>query len=169
MSNLQNTLTLTDVVAFWGAITGTASLVVAYFTYRRDNIKIKVDVKKGWRVMHSPDHDPNEDQVIVTVSNKGRRPVTITQVAYQFLKRSYGVVWADSMRLGSRELLEGKSTDYNMPQKDIEDFSEISFFAVYDAVGNAYKCYVTPFYKRWFYGLLFFLHLKKKQEFKKKK
>jgi len=167
--NPQQPISLTDVVAFWGAITGTISLVVAYFTYKRDDIKIKVDVKKGWRVVRSSDHDPNEDQVVVTVSNKGRRPVTITKIAYQFLKKDFGVIWADSMQFGSRELIEGKSTDYIMLQSKIDDFSEISYFSAYDAVGNAYKKYVTPFYKRFFYWIIFSLHLKKKEKLKEKR
>lgn len=167
--NPQQPISLTDVVAFWGAITGTISLVVAYFTYKRDDIRIKVDVKKGWRVKNSPEYDPNEDQVIIDVANKGRRPVTITTVGYVFLKKEGGVVLSDSIRLGSRELLEGKNTHYLINQSLIEDFSEIKSFEVYDAVGNAYKKYVTPFYKRFFYWIIFSLHLKKKEEFKKKK
>jgi len=163
----QQSLSLTDVVAFWGAITGTASIVVAYFTYRRDAVKIKVDVKKGWRVMHSPDYDPNEDQVIIDVSNKGRRPVTITSVGYVFLKREGGVILSDSILFGSRELAEGKNTHYLMTQSKVEDFSEINYFAVYDAVGNDYKKYVTPAYKRFLYWLIFTLHIKRKEEFKK--
>ena len=167
--NPQQPISLTDVVAFWGAITGTISLVVAYFTYKRDDIKIEVDVKKGWRVINSPDHNSDEDQVVLSVANKGRRPVTITKAGYVFLKRNGGVIWSDSMIYGSRELLEGKSADYIMSQKKIEDFSEISYFAAYDAIGNAYKKYVTPFYIRGFYWLIFALHLKKKKEMKEEK
>ena len=165
--NSQQPLSLTDIVAFWGAITGTASIVVAYFTYKRDTIKIKVDVKKGWRVMHSPDYDPEEDQVIIDVSNKGRRTVTITTVGYLFLKKEGGVVLSDSIIFGSRELSEGKNTHYLISQKKIEDFSEINYFAVYDAVGNEYKKYIASFYKRFFYWLIFKLRLKEKEKSKK--
>lgn len=164
--NPRQPLSLTDIVAFWGAITGTASIVVAYFTYKRDAVMIKVDVKKGWRVMHSAGYNPNEDYVIIDVANKGRRPVTITTVGYVFLKKEGGVILSDSVILGSRELSEGKNTHYLMEQNKIEDFSEISHFTAYDAVGNAYKKYVSPIHKRFFYWAIFKLHIKKKEKLK---
>lgn len=162
----DSSIKLVDLVAFWGAITGTISLIVAYFTYRRDNINLKVDMKKGWLVYNSPIHDPKESQIVISVYNKGRRPVTIIKAGYVYLKMSGGVILSDSMIYGSCELTEGKSKDYLIKESDVENFSEISYFAVYDAVGNAYKRYANPFYKIFFYWFIFFTHLKKKPELK---
>ncbi len=160
-------LTLTDIVAFWGALTGTLSLTIGYFSYKRDSLKIEVDIKRGWRVMNHPEYDPEKDYAVITVSNKGRRPVLITRVGYQFLKKGGGVILADSMRKGSRELTEGKSTEYLIEDKELEDFSEICFFAAYDGVNNAHIKYISPFYKRLFYWFLDFSHLKRKADWRK--
>ncbi len=163
MASFRN-VSLIDIVAFWGAITGTVSLTVAYLTFKRDAVNIKVDARKNWYKVDSSGYNPKEKLVVIWVYNKGRRPVTITMIAYTFLKKSGSVILPPHGN--HRELFEGKSTQYLIKQTEVDDFSEISYFAAYDAVGNNYKKYISPFYKRFFYWLVFAIHLKKKNKTK---
>jgi hypothetical protein len=168
---MKLTITLGDLVAFWGAITGTAAIVFSYLNYRREGIQVKVDVKKDWKVLHSPSHDPNELYTSLSIYNKGRRTVIITKAAYVFLKVNGGAILSDSMIYGSKELKEGKVVEFLMKQSQL-DFSDIEYFAAYDAVGNTYKKNYAPFYKRYFYKFLHVTRIRKKKkvsELKKKK
>lgn len=164
--NPQSPLSLIDIVAFWGAVTGTFSLAIAYFSYLRDAVSIRVNAKKDWFAVGHPTFNTDEKLVVVEVSNRGRRPVTITMVAYNYLTKTGSVILPP---IESRELLEGKSTRYVIKQSEVDDFSEISHFAAYDAVGNNYKVYVAPFYKRFFYWLIFLVYLKKREKPKRDK
>lgn len=163
----KQSLTITDIVALWGAITGTVSIVIAIFTYNRDRAKIKVSLKRNWRVVNHPHYDPSEDYAVLTVNNKGRRPVAIINAGYVFLKRKGGAIFSDAILHGSRELTEGKSTDYLIKEKDLDAISDIEYFAAYDAIGNEYKKYVSPLHKRLFYKILYLLHIKKRASLKK--
>jgi len=162
MNELKSTITITDLVAFWGAITGTVSLIIAFFTFNRDRAKIELGIKRNWKVVNSPNYNQDDYYLVITIYNKGRRTATITNVGFVYLKREGGVILSDSVIFGSRELAEGKSTDYLIEEKKMDDFPDIEYFVAYDAIGNGYKKYVSPFYKRFFYKTLYFFHPKSK-------
>lgn len=147
------TIGFTDVVAFWGAITGSISITIAFLAYWRDRRQIKVDIRKDWMVVGHPDYDPNKLYLSVDVLNVGRRPATITKTGYVFLRKRGGAILADSMRKGAVEITEGKNTSSIVEQENL-DLDEISYFAAYDAVGNTYKKRVAPFYLHFFYWFL---------------
>ncbi len=127
MKRLTITLTVSNLIAIWGGVTGT----------------------------------------LLKVINKGRRPFTVETAGYVFLKKNGGAILGDSMRRGAVELTEGKSITFLAGQESV-DFSEINYFAVYDAVGNVYKKYIAPFYKRLFYWLIHVLYIKRKESVVKK-
>ena len=110
-------------------------------------------------------YDSDKEYVTIKVSNKGRRPVKIDTVAFIYLKKAGSAIIGDSMRGGRREIKEGDSTTYLTPQNDL-NFNEISYFAAYDAIGNSYKYYVTPFYRRWFWDILYYTHVATKETIK---
>lgn len=61
----------TTVLAFWGAVTGTASVGVQTATHFRDRVKLSVTAKFK--------QTEDEDLLIIEVSNRGRQPTTITE------------------------------------------------------------------------------------------
>ncbi len=160
MESFHISFTLTDLLATWGTLSGTAGLVIALFSYLRDRAKVVIKVTKDWNVIGSPIHDRNKLYINVNVANKGRRPVTISKVGFVFLKRVGGAILADSMRNGPQTLQEGRSADFTLDQKET-DFSEINYFTAYDAVGNVYKKGHAHFPRRFLY---WFLHLSRINE-----
>lgn len=154
-------ITLTDLLAFWGTLTGTFALTVNYLTYRRDRSDIKVDIKKNRKIYKSPQHDPNKTYFVISASNVGRRKVTINQAGWVFLKKTGGVIYSDSVIYGAVELEEGKTKDWVVEQSKV-NFTEISYFAVYDAIGNTYKKYIAKWYSRFFYWSLDKARIRKK-------
>lgn len=153
-TSINSSVTLTtDLLAFLGSVAGTFALAVNYLTYRRDRSDIKVEIMKDRKIYNSPQYDPNKTYFVISAKNIGRRRVTINQAGWVFLKKNGGVIYSDSMIYGPAELEEGKSKDWVVGQDDV-DFSEISYFAVYDAIGNTYKKYVASWYSRSFYWFL---------------
>jgi len=84
-------------------------------------------------------YQPDKDYIVITVINKGKRPVTISKVGYisKKGKGKHGIL-TDSFFRGSRELTEGKSTDYLIEQ-DLLDLSKIKYFVAYDLTGREYR------------------------------
>lgn len=168
---MQEPPTITDLTALWGAITGTAGLImaafsfiVAYLAYNRDKADVKLTMTKNWTITGAlpfTGYDRNATYLCISVANKGRRPVTITKVAAIFLKMQGGFIFSDSMIYGSRELKEGKSVD-NLVKQNETNLSEISYFAAYDAVGNTYKLYQAPLILRVIYNVLHTLYIRRK-------
>ena len=169
---MQNqSLTITDLAALWGAITGTAGLIlatfsfiVAYLAYNRDKADIKLTLTRNWKitsVLPFTGYDRSATYLCISVANKGRRPVTITKVAAIFLKTQGGFIFSDSMIYGSRELKEGKGVD-NLAKQNETNLSEISHFATYDAIGNVYILYQAPLILRIIYNTLHILRIRRK-------
>ena len=157
-SDYTITLTLTEILAFWGAVAGSLGLFIHYLTFKRDRANIRLLIKTGYNVINSPQHDPKKVYTVITVSNKGRRVVTINSVGFVYLKKKGGAILSDSFQSGRIELGEGKSHDY-LIEENLVDPREISYYAAYDAVGNTYKKYEAPFFKRIFYWFLYVTRL----------
>jgi hypothetical protein len=66
----------TEVIAAFGAVTGTAGSVLGIMSYRRDRAKIEIHTKATWG--RGPLHD--SFFLHIEVANEGRRPATILQV-----------------------------------------------------------------------------------------
>lgn len=157
-----------DLIALWGGITGTIGLIISHRNYKRDRADIVVEVKKDMNIINSPTYDPKEIYTCLTILNKGRRPVTISKTGYVYLTKIGGAILSDSMIYGSREVVEGKSTDYLIRQKDVK-FNDINYFAAYDAIGNTYKKYYAPPLKRFWYWFLHITYLRRKPLITEKK
>ena len=72
-------LTLTDILALWGAIISTILATIKLMDFMRDKAKIKVRVKANYQVY--PRNNEYGDKVLIMIeaSNRGRRPITLTK------------------------------------------------------------------------------------------
>jgi hypothetical protein len=158
------TLRASDVIAIWGGVTGSFGLFISYLTYKRDRADVNIEIQENMQVMGPMTHPYKKgvDYISIRIANKGRRPFTLEKVGYVFLKKTGGAILGDSIFKGAVELTEGKFANYLAVQKNI-DFSEINYFAAYDAVGNTYKKYIAPPHKRLFYWFLHISHIKGKE------
>ncbi len=139
------------------------SLFVAYLAYRRDKADVKIRVDR-----HQQYIDPSgylKEGTLYThinVANKGRRPVTLTNVGNKFVKMDGSRILGSSLK-PPVELLEGKSTDYYMAEDPKEEKNlQISYFVIYDATGKEYRKYITPRLICFFYSLLHLARIRRK-------
>jgi len=150
-----------NVIAIYGALTGTIALLIHYFTYLRDRADIHITIQRKRRIINTPQYDPNKLYTCINVANRGRRTVIITKVAYIYMTKRGGAILSDSMIYGSRELGEGKSADLLMEDDD-KEFRQIAYFSAFDATGKEYRKYISPFYTRFWYILLDLTGIKRK-------
>jgi len=162
MENSNSTIiVITSVTGLVGALTGLASIWINYLHYTRDNIKVKVKALKNMKTFIPGEKVDDTSYLIITAANAGRRPVTINKAAFVNLKIRGGAISSGSMMMGAQILTEGKAIDYMMDEADI-DYDDISHVAVYDSVGNEYKYYLAPWYKRFLYWFLDITHIRRK-------
>jgi hypothetical protein len=94
-------------------------------------------------------NDPLHDGIcltMVTVTNAGRRPVTITNIGLSYLQGK-GAILADMVPRVPCELTEGKFITAFVDEEGLR-FEEIRQFWACDAVGHKYKYQFTPWHKR---------------------
>jgi hypothetical protein len=138
----------TTILAWEGGILSLLLAVLKVYELRRDRASVAVSYKTGWRVTGSPVYRPDKDYLVVTVTNKGRRPVTITNVAGEAKHRGEGsFILADSVCYGNRELAEGKAVDY-LCEQDALDLSKLRGFLAFDMTGRKYRCKIRKQHRR---------------------
>ena len=142
MDKLISITITAEAVAWWGAIVATVLAVLRVAELLRDRVNVAVTYQTGMELIGPGQPSDDKNYLVLTVVNKGRRPVTITTVAgIPKSKRDKTFILLDSIREGPRELLEGKSTKYMVPEQDL-DLAKLKYFAAYDMTGREYRCKV---------------------------
>lgn len=89
MSNFSITID-TGVVAWYGAIVATGGLFLSAFNFFRDRARIKLEYKFNGRLYDKNLKEYNNlKYLIISVINKGRRPVLIEKVSLRILGRGW--------------------------------------------------------------------------------
>ena len=154
-SSIPNTFItiILSLTGLFGAITGLMSVWFTYLNYSRDNARIRVRALKGMKTFAPGEGSSKESYLVITAANAGRRPVIINKAAFVNLKSHGAGISSSSMLYGNQELGEGKAIDYMIEEEGI-DYSDVSHVSVYDSIGNEYRYYIAPWYKRFFYWFL---------------
>lgn len=127
-----------EVVAWYGAIVGTGSLVVSALNAWRDRAWIVVTARPGYRAKNAPGYSPEKLYVLVVVANRGRRPVTISHVWVERTDSKEKILLSDTFLQGNREVSEGKATQYLMDQTGV-DLSTIKTVYAGDQAGRQWS------------------------------
>lgn len=127
-----------DAVAWYGAILSTLAILLEIVRLLQDRSKVVVKGKANWRVVGGGKAYPSDkDYVMVTVINKGRRPVTIEKVALVLKGKGNKVqVLADALKKTLLE--EGQSVNFLADQSKV-DIKTVKRVVAIDATGKVYK------------------------------
>jgi len=87
--------------------------------------------------------DPGEEgktYTLITVSNRGRRPLSVTHVWFE-LEKEKGRRWlvADSVKGGPREVAEGRAVQYVVEETRQVDLLSHKYVCVSDATGRTHR------------------------------
>jgi hypothetical protein len=144
-------------VAWYGAIVATASFCFSAFQIWRDSSRIKILFEKGINLYNaSPLYEEGVDYIAVTVINKGRRPVRISQANVFIIGKKNRFLLTDSFADHRIQILteENPKTQFFAKAADF-DVDKIFKIVVVDATGNNYIKYVKkiPTFLRIYYHL----------------
>lgn len=126
-------------VAWYAAIVATISALFSGLNIWRDSRRIKITLKKNMKIYPADIGEEDKQFLIIDIANIGRRPITITHVGFEVIGENAGAILAaDSVKNGSREIQEGKSTSYLVNQSQIK-LERLKNIIVFDATGKKYR------------------------------
>lgn len=133
-----------ETIAWYAAIMATCSVILTFLKYLNDRVNVVLKCRADYRIGGQGDLHPykrDTDYVVITVINKGKRPITIKSVHYVLKhkkdKCKRGIL-TDSLIQPFRKIQGGESTDYLLEQK-YADLDNVKYFIAYDATGRAYR------------------------------
>jgi hypothetical protein len=125
---------ITAIIATYGAVLSTITILRQYFG---DRIKVTVTVGKNRQVVGDPRYQ-NMTLTVITVTNIGKRPVTITTFGAIGLHPHRSMVAVDTRPVLPCELTEGRYVTSMWDQNDL-NFSTIDYWAAWDSRGKIHK------------------------------
>jgi len=88
--NIEATITLTDLLAVWGAFVATLVLLWDMYKYLISGPRIIMECLPNYRLTRSPPSpSDSEDHFCITVCNTGERASTITKIGFAWYKNQW--------------------------------------------------------------------------------
>lgn len=138
---------LLTIVAVWGALTGTISLI---WNIQKERSNVDIKFQRSMRIVGDTptQHDTTKLYFVLTAINKGRRPVKITKAGCKDIlgDGKLYAIFSDSFAVpGDRVLTEiNPATDF-LVQTDLMDLNNVDFLWVEDGTGKVYRKQVRSF------------------------
>jgi hypothetical protein len=129
---------MTTGVAWYGAVVATVSLVIAVYVAWRDRPRVVVYGVRGYRIPGSGAFSPDKQYITITITNRGRRPVTISAVYYRSRCDKSRTLLNDSIIVTPTELAEGRSNTYLLGY-DLVDPSDIRHLVAVEDDGREWN------------------------------
>jgi len=155
MENVSITITAST-VAWYAAVMATASAFVSFYNILRDRAKIIISHQKGMKMINpAPGFSAEKNYVIVTVRNKGRRPISLGNAAFATINGEALIITDSFMNTSgdNRILTEENPEGKFIVDPEGIDFSEILYIQVFDKAGREYRKYMCklPTFRKFLY------------------
>jgi hypothetical protein len=141
-----------SILALYGALLSTATAVVQIMNHFRDRAKVVLKVRKNMKSLGMDQRYNGITLVIITATNAGRRPVTISGFAANLLykENENATDWylPDVRPPLPYEITEGREVAAFVNQNNV-DFGLIACWYAWDSTGRHFRLNVAPCYKRW--------------------
>jgi len=136
-----------NALAAYGAILSTITASAQILSFLRDRAHLRIYIQHDREIVGDPRY-AGMTLTMINVSNKGRRPVTITNVGgYRLHPHKAFIVFDATPRIPC-ELTEGKQLIAMFDQNEV-DFTQMEAYEVYTATGTTFRLNVAPLYRRW--------------------
>jgi hypothetical protein len=140
-----------SILALYGAVLSTATAVVQIMNHFRDRANVVLKVRRNMKSAGMGQRYAGMTMVIVTATNVGRRPVTISGFAAKALfGKGKATDWwmSDVHPPLPFEITEGREVSAFVNQATV-DFDSIAYWYAWDSAGRHFRLNVAPWYKRW--------------------
>jgi hypothetical protein len=136
-----------NAVAWYGAIVATFGAFVSLYNAWCDRSLVIIDFQKGMKIINAvPPYSEDKEYFIITVINKGRRPVALGTVAFTYNKSVGAYILPDSsLNQTNRVLTEQNPETRYLVEQDSIDFNRLNRIQVYDRTGKQYNKYYRKF------------------------
>jgi hypothetical protein len=136
---------ITAIIAIYGAVLSTVAIVKQLVS---DRVKVKVTVSRNMEMVGDPRYN-GMTLAILTVTNVGRRPVTITTFgANRLYPCNTNLAVMDSRPPMPCEITESKYITSIWDQAEL-DFSTIDYWAAWDSQGRIHKLQEASWFRHW--------------------
>src|SRR6266571_2705569 len=135
-------------VAINDTVLSTITAFIQILNHFRDRADVVLKVRKNMKTLIPGYHGMT--LVIVTATNVGRRPATISGFAAKLLFGQENTDWVlgDIRPPLPCEITEGKDVSAFVNQEGV-DFEHIAYWYAWDSTGRHFKLNVAPWHKRW--------------------
>ena len=135
---------ITAVIAIYGAVLSTTAILRQYLS---DRVKVRFTVGKNMQIVGDPRYR-GMALTVLTVTNVGKRPVTITTFGAISLHPHHNFVAVDTAPQLPCELTEGEFVTSKWDQADL-NFLTIDYWAAWDSRGKVHKLREASRFKHW--------------------
>jgi hypothetical protein len=139
-----------SILALYGAVLSTITAVVQILNHFRDRVKVALTVRRDMKSLGMGQQFANMTMVIITATNVGRRPVTITGFAASLLfgKHKDSDWYLPDVRPPlPYEITEGKYVAAFLNQANV-DFDAIDHWYAWDSTGREFHLNVARWHQR---------------------
>lgn len=140
------------ITAIWGATTGTLALSLNAFDKVRDRSILRIRLARDMKIIGPAElagYDNNKTYLMVTVTNKGRRPINVDRVFVRQLRKgktqTFFVVHNQTSRILTEE---NPVTQFPIDQEGV-DYDRLYYVVILDKRGREYKKYYRRFPRLW--------------------
>src|SRR5258708_22729607 len=136
-------------VATYAAVVSTITVGIQLANFIRGRMKVRVRVRHDMQIAGYSKRNANDTLTTMTVTNMGRRPVTITSVEAKrlFPCKTHYVFSLVNPSL-PRELMKGQYVQA-IVKKDGLDLKNISTWEAHTSAGKTFRLSQAPWHKRW--------------------
>lgn len=139
-----------SLIAIYAAILATVTGIAQLIGFYRDRAMVKLTVRKNMTALGMRQYEGMKIS-IVTATNIGRRPLTITGFAmhslYQKEEISFQWVLFDVRPPLPCEITEGKVVSAFVDEAALHQ--RVAYWSAWDTTGRVYRLNIAPWYKRW--------------------
>ena len=141
-----------NILGLYGSIVATLSIFLSLYNLLRDRARISIKCQTdqyllgdGASVLYNQ-KDPSQKYIIITVINKGRRPIKIEQAAFKIFRQKKWSILVDSFSLHRPKVIneEMPQTTF-IAEQQLIDFKNVIYIRVQDGAGRVYRKYIKKF------------------------
>jgi len=141
-----------NILGLYGSIVATVSIFLSLYNLFRDRARISIKCEKdqyllgdGARAIYNQ-KDPKQKYIVITVINKGRRPIKIEQAAFKIFRQKERSILVDSFSLHRPKVINEETPQTTfIAEQQLIDFKNVIYIRVQDGAGRIYKKYIKKF------------------------
>jgi hypothetical protein len=117
-------MTVTDVVAILGLISGVTGTILGILNFLRDRAHVEVSLQWDMQTIGDPRYDEKKSWGLIRVTNIGRRPIHVSHVALRLPKGFDGSHLLVTSGIGGKTLTEGSPGEsFIVTQENMEKYA----------------------------------------------